>query len=111
MHGLIRSGTIPRHGRCSSEGRTGTDSSWIRSDASTKVVPTATKNDRVPEPLRWVVTYNPLAFLVQGYRDVMLEGRLPPAASFVYFTVFAGALCVVGFVLFVRVKKRFADLI
>lgn len=67
--------------------------------------------DRVPEPLRWVVTYNPLAFLVQGYRDVMLEGRLPPAASFVYFTVFAGALCVGGFVLFVRVKKRFADLI
>lgn len=67
--------------------------------------------DRVPEYLRWVVTYNPLAFLVIGYRDVALEGKLPEAWSFLYFSLFAGAMCVGGLLLFVRVKKRFADLI
>ncbi len=62
-------------------------------------------------PLRVVVDYNPLAWLVEAYRALILEGRLPGLTQAFWFTLFAGALCAVGFVWFVRVKKRFADLI
>jgi ABC-type polysaccharide/polyol phosphate export permease len=75
------------------------------------VTPIIWTADRVPESLRWVVIYNPLAFLVEGYRDLALEGRLPDAGAFLYFTLFAAALCLGGLALFVRVKKRFADLL
>ncbi|MGH3147416.1 MAG: ABC transporter permease [Rubrobacter sp.] len=75
------------------------------------VTPILWPADRVPDYLRWVVIYNPLAFLVEGYRDLALEGTLPNASATLYFTLFATALCIGGLVLFVRVKKRFADLL
>jgi ABC-2 type transport system permease protein len=67
--------------------------------------------DRVPENLRFIVDYNPLAYLVETYRDLILSGELPGAAATLGFSAFALALFVVGFGLFVRVKPRFADLL
>jgi ABC-type polysaccharide/polyol phosphate export permease len=67
--------------------------------------------DVVPENLRFVVDYNPLAFLVGAYRDLILEGQLPDFSTVLWFSVFSGALCVVGFVVFARVKQNFADLL
>lgn len=61
--------------------------------------------------LKPIVDYNPLAFLVGAYRNLVLDGRLPDLAALLWFTLFAAVLAVVGFVLFVRVKKQFADLL
>jgi ABC-type polysaccharide/polyol phosphate export permease len=66
--------------------------------------------DRLPENLRWVVDYNPLAYLVESYRDLILNGELPGEMATLYFTLFSVALFVVSFALFVRLKKGFADL-
>ena len=66
--------------------------------------------DRLPEQLRWVVDYNPLAYLVESYRDLILNGELPGEMATLYFTLFSVALFVVSFALFVRLKKGFADL-
>jgi ABC-type polysaccharide/polyol phosphate export permease len=67
--------------------------------------------DRLPENLRWVVNYNPLAYLVEAYRDLILNGELPGEMATLYFTLFSVALFVAGFALFVRLKPRFADLL
>ena len=67
--------------------------------------------DRLPEDLRWVVDYNPLAYLVEAYRDLILNGELPGEMATLYFTLFSVALFIVGFALFVRLKPRFADLL
>jgi ABC-type polysaccharide/polyol phosphate export permease len=67
--------------------------------------------DRLPEDLRWVVDYNPLAYLVVAYRDLILNGELPGEMATLYFTLFSVALFVAGFALFVRFKPRFADLL
>jgi ABC-type polysaccharide/polyol phosphate export permease len=65
----------------------------------------------VPEHLRFLVDYNPLAFLVSVYRDLILEGTLPDLSAALWFSVFAGGLCIVGFVVFARAKQNFADLL
>jgi ABC-type polysaccharide/polyol phosphate export permease len=65
--------------------------------------------DRLPERIRWVVDYNPLAYLVEGYRDLVLFGTLPGGLATLYFTLFSVALFVAGFALFVRTKWGFAD--
>jgi ABC-type polysaccharide/polyol phosphate export permease len=65
--------------------------------------------DRLPEEIRWVVDYNPLAYLVNAYREAVLFGNLPGALSTLYFTLFSVALFVVGFALFNRLKGGFAD--
>jgi ABC-type polysaccharide/polyol phosphate export permease len=67
--------------------------------------------DRLPENLRWVVDYNPLAYLVEAYRDLILNGELPGEMATLYFTLFSVALFVAGFALFVWLKPRFADLL
>jgi ABC-2 type transport system permease protein len=65
--------------------------------------------ERLPENLRWIEDYNPLAYLVEAYRGMILEGTLPGGLATLYFTLFSVALFVVGFGLFVRLKHGFAD--
>ena len=67
--------------------------------------------ERLPENLRFLVDYNPLAFLVTAYRNLVLEGTIPDPMWALKFSIFAVALCAVGFVVFVRAKRNFADLI
>ncbi len=67
--------------------------------------------ERLPEDLRFLMDYNPLAFLVIAYRDLVLEGVVPDLSWALKFSVFATALCVVGFVVFARTKQNFAELI
>ncbi len=65
--------------------------------------------DRLPEDIRWIVDYNPLAYLVNAYRDTVLFGNVPGVMSTLYFSLFSLALFVVGFALFNRLKGGFAD--
>ena len=58
-----------------------------------------------------VVDLNPLAYLVEAYRALVFEGRLPDGQATIFFTLFAVALFFVGFLLFVRTKRNFADLV
>ncbi len=64
---------------------------------------------RVPERFSFLVDYNPLAFLVETYRSLILDGELPGAMASIYFSLFAVAVFGVGFVVFNRVKHNFAD--
>jgi len=66
---------------------------------------------RVPEEWSFLVDYNPLAVLVNAYRDLILEGELPGLESAMWFSLFAAALFIVGLVVFNRVKHNFADLL
>jgi ABC-type polysaccharide/polyol phosphate export permease len=65
----------------------------------------------VPEDWRFLVDYNPLAFLVESYRRLILDGELPGAEAALYFSLFSVALLVVGFTVFTRLKHNFADLL
>ncbi len=75
------------------------------------ITPILWPSGRVPESLGFLVDYNPLAFLVAAYRNLILEGDLPGGMAAIYFTLFSLALFAVGFVVFDRVKHRFADLL
>jgi ABC-type polysaccharide/polyol phosphate export permease len=75
------------------------------------VTPIIWTPERLPEHLRWIVDYNPLAYLVNAYRDLILLGELPGAQATLYFTLFSVALFVAAFALFIKVKPGFADLV
>lgn len=64
---------------------------------------------RVPESAQFLVTYNPLAYLVEAYRQLVLEGKLPFGEWAVFFCLVAVTLFVVGLALFNRVKHNFGD--
>lgn len=75
------------------------------------VTPIVWPADRIPERFRFLVDYNPVAYLVEAYRNLILEGQVPDLSMALWFSVFTGALLVGGFVIFARVKQNFADLI
>jgi ABC-2 type transport system permease protein len=75
------------------------------------ITPILWPTGKVPEDWAFLVDYNPLAFLVESYRSLILEGELPGAEAAIYFSLFAAALFVVGLVVFTRLKHTFADLI
>lgn len=75
------------------------------------ITPILWPTGRVPEQYSFLVDYNPLAALVEAYRDLILGGQLPDAWGMAYFSIVALVLFVVGFVVFNRVKHNFADLL
>jgi ABC-type polysaccharide/polyol phosphate export permease len=79
--------------------------------ASFFITPIIYTPDRLPEDFRFLVDYNPLAFLVIAYRDLVLEGAIPDLSWALKFSIFATALCVVGFAIFARTKQNYAELV
>ena len=73
------------------------------------VTPILWPPDRLPDSLSWIEDYNPLAYLVNAYRDLILYGTMPGALSTLYFALFSVALFIFGFALFVRLRPKFAD--
>jgi ABC-type polysaccharide/polyol phosphate export permease len=75
------------------------------------VTPIIWPASRVPDDYRFVVDYNPLAHLVEMYRDLVLRGDLPDWSALFWFSLVAAVLLVFGLWLFARTKGRFADLV
>jgi len=64
----------------------------------------------VPEPIRPFYFLNPMAGVIEAYRDVLLNGRLPGN----YLIISAGmalGIFVIGYWFFKRVEFQFADII
>jgi ABC-type polysaccharide/polyol phosphate export permease len=65
----------------------------------------------VPENLRFVIDANPVAHLVEWYRDAFTRHAAPAAGSMAYVTAFALVSATAGWTLFRRARPHFADLI
>lgn len=65
----------------------------------------------LPEQYRWVLSLNPLTFIVESARGLILWGRLPDAAA--ALTYLAASLLVgwLGWLVFNATRKGFADVI
>ena len=62
-----------------------------------------------PENLRWVFKINPMAVIVNAYREVILNGRMPNFSSLGIAAVLAVAICWIGFRIFKKLEGQFAD--
>lgn len=64
---------------------------------------------RVPDDYEWVIRLNPLTPLLEGYRDVLVEGHLPPAGPIAAVAAASIAAAVLGLVVFQRLRQGFVD--
>lgn len=67
--------------------------------------------ERVPDDFQFLVTYNPLAYLVGVWRNLVLDGTIPSLTATLWFSLFSVALLIGGFTLFVKARPRFGDMI
>ncbi|MBX3325274.1 MAG: hypothetical protein KF682_05190, partial [Nitrospira sp.] len=67
--------------------------------------------DNLPEQYRSILRYNPLGYIIQGYRDVMVSHQLPDVGQTLFFWCIALFFFLAGAYVFSRLKPEFADVI
>jgi lipopolysaccharide transport system permease protein len=67
--------------------------------------------EQVPERLRFLIRYNPMAGIVRAYRDRLLSWRLPEPGELAVLTAWAVAVFVLGGLFFRHLKRGFADVL
>ena len=65
----------------------------------------------IPEPYRYFIYLNPLTFIVNHFRRVILWGQTPDWAEFGLMTVGLVGVCLLGYIWFMKSKKTFADVV
>ena len=65
----------------------------------------------VPESLRLYYFLNPMAGIINGYRQVLLMGQAPEMTALLYSVIISCVLLMLGYTFFKRVEPLFADVI
>jgi lipopolysaccharide transport system permease protein len=65
----------------------------------------------IPERLRFILYLNPLTFIVNHFRRVILWGQMPDWTEFLVITILAGVVCMLGYIWFMKSKETFADVV
>lgn len=65
--------------------------------------------ERAPKRLALMYELNPMAILIESYRDVLLEDRMPPVVPLLLTSGVSVLLLIVGYRVFRRASDRFVD--
>jgi ABC-type polysaccharide/polyol phosphate export permease len=69
------------------------------------LTPVFYETSRVPDGYEWVIRLNPLTPLLEGYRNVLVDGHLPPAAPIAEVAAASVAFAALGFSVFQRLRR------
>ena len=77
------------------------------------ITPIVWPRHMIPDHLHWVFTYNPMYYVVEGYRGALIFESMhwPGVAESLYFWAFTGIMMAFGAYVFHRLKPEFADVI
>ena len=63
----------------------------------------------IPESYQWILRLNPMTFIIDGYRAIFYYQQQPDFISLGITLLVSLILCVVGYLLFSKLQKRFAE--
>jgi lipopolysaccharide transport system permease protein len=67
--------------------------------------------DKIPEKFRFLLAWNPLAYIVRAYRERLLSVRLPDLRELAIVGLCALGMFVAGGLFFRHLKRGFADVL
>jgi lipopolysaccharide transport system permease protein len=65
----------------------------------------------VPEKFRPIILANPLTFIIEQAREVLIFGHAPNWSELAIYTIIALLVVWTGFAMFQRIRKGFADVL
>ncbi len=65
--------------------------------------------DMIPESLRKVFSINPMAPIIVAYRDILYYKQVPAIGTLLYGCAISMVVLVIGWLIFSRLKRRFAE--
>ena len=63
----------------------------------------------VPAGLQWIVKINPMSYLIEGYRAIFYSKTMPDFQGLLIALVMGIVLCVIGYFVFKKLEKKFAE--
>jgi ABC-type polysaccharide/polyol phosphate export permease len=65
--------------------------------------------DKVPDAVDFVLTWNPMAVVVRGFRHTLYDGEVPPASTFWYLPLVSIGVLALGMSVFKRLDRRISE--
>ena len=63
----------------------------------------------VPANFRWLLRLNPMSYLIDGYRSIFYSKTMPDFRGLLIAFIMGIVLCIVGYFVFKKLEKRFAE--
>ena len=63
----------------------------------------------IPGDFEWILKYNPMTYIVNAYRDIFYNQVAPDIKSVIVLSIIMALLTVVGYLIFSRLQKGFAE--
>ena len=58
---------------------------------------------------KWMLNINPMTYVINGFRDIFYYKQMPDFKSLLIVLVISIALCFVGYFIFHKLQKKFAE--
>ena len=65
--------------------------------------------DTIPEGFRWILKWNPMTYIIEGYRAIFYNQTMPDLKSLGGLGIISIIILIVGYLLFNKLQKRFAE--
>lgn len=65
--------------------------------------------DSIPVNFQWILQYNPMTYIINAYRDIFYYQQMPDFASLAMVLVGSIIFCVIGYLIFNKLQRRFAE--
>ena len=63
----------------------------------------------IPENFQWILKFNPMTYVINGYRDIFYYKQMPDLSSMAIVLVIGIIVCLLGYFIFSKLQRRFAE--
>lgn len=64
---------------------------------------------RIPADYQWIMKFNPMAYVINGYRAIFYDKTVPDLSGLGVLFIIGIILCIVGYMIFNKLQKGFAE--
>lgn len=65
--------------------------------------------DTIPEQFRWILKFNPMTYIIDGYRDIFYNQTMPNMKMLGIVFLIGFIVMIIGYIIFNKLQKRFAE--
>lgn len=66
-------------------------------------------SNTIPENFQWILKFNPMTYVINGYRDIFYYQKTPDLVSLAIVLSVSIVICLVGYFIFNKLQRRFAE--
>ena len=65
--------------------------------------------ESIPDNFKWILQVNPMTYIIEAYRNIFYYKTMPEIKPIVILIGISITLCVIGYIIFNKLQKGFAE--